>query len=427
MSFVLASPAGAQSGLEPAGDSAAEPAESVQGTLRVGRTPVEGVTVTVEGPEGEPVGEATTDSDGTWTIPLPGPGTYRIALDEESLPEGVELSRPDQAVQERPVRAGQDRTVLFALTSADDGGAPARRAREGPSFGERFAQASLNGVRFGLIIAMAAIGLSLIFGTTGLVNFAHGEFVTFGAIVAWYFNRSGPELHLVFAALATIALAAMVGGVLDRAMWRPLRSRNVGLFQLLVVTIGLALLARHVMLLFFGGRSQPYRNFTIQERIELGPFATTPRDLTVMAMSALILVGVATMLQRTRTGKAMRAVSDDSELSEASGIDVQRIVMIVWMLGAGLAATGGIFLGTVETVSWLMGFRLLLLMFAGVILGGLGTAYGAMLGSLVVGFVTEVSTLWFSSELKNSWGLLVLILVLLVRPHGILGVRERIG
>jgi branched-chain amino acid transport system permease protein len=146
-----------------------------------------------------------------------------------------------------------------------------------------------------------------------------------------------------------------------------------------------------------------------------------------MGLSVLILVGVALLLTRTRIGKSMRAVADNRDLAESSGIDVQRTILSVWILGGALTGTGGIFLGLIESVDYLMGFRLLLLMFAGVILGGLGSAYGAMIGSLVVGLVSEVSTVFFSSELKYVWALLVLILVLLVRPQGILGTKERIG
>ena len=133
------------------------------------------------------------------------------------------------------------------------------------------------------------------------------------------------------------------------------------------------------------------------------------------------------MLQRTRIGKAMRAVADNRDLAESSGIDVNRVVMVVWIVGAALAAIGGILFGSAVAVDWFMGFRLLLLMFAAVILGGLGTAYGAMVGAIVIGLVTELSVLWFPAELKFMWALVVLIVVLLVRPQGILGRAERIG
>jgi branched-chain amino acid transport system permease protein len=126
-------------------------------------------------------------------------------------------------------------------------------------------------------------------------------------------------------------------------------------------------------------------------------------------------------------GKAMRAVSDNKDLAEASGIDVKRVILQVWILGGGLAAVGGIFYALTAAVYWDMGFNLLLMMFAGIILGGLGSAYGAILGSLVVGIVAQGSTIWFPAELQYAWALLVLIVVLLVRPQGILGRLQRAG
>jgi neutral amino acid transport system permease protein len=147
----------------------------------------------------------------------------------------------------------------------------------------------------------------------------------------------------------------------------------------------------------------------------------------VMILSAIVLVAVASVLKYARIGKAMRAMADNMDLAESSGIDVGRISVIVWASGAGLAALGGVFLGVVVNIQYLMGFQLLLLMFAAVILGGLGSAYGAMIGGLVVGYISEVSTLWLRPELKTVWALIVLVAVLLFRPQGILGLRDRIG
>ena len=145
-----------------------------------------------------------------------------------------------------------------------------------------------------------------------------------------------------------------------------------------------------------------------------------------MGLSALILGGVGLYLQRTRMGKAMRAVSDNRELAESSGIDVEKVISWVWVAGAGLAALGGTFFG-LDQVGWDFGFKSLLLLFAAVTLGGLGTAYGALIGALCVGLTIQLSTLFFPSELKNMFALVVMVLVLLFRPQGILGRKERIG
>ncbi len=391
---------------------------AVLGTLRTEDGPVVGAVVVATDVGGNQVGEATTGPDGRWRIPLPTSGTYRVSLRKESLPEGAELSDPDRHTLQVQVFRSEQRGLVFPLGKRE--GASTRVLSQLP-------QVLLNGVKFGLIIAMTAIGLSLIFGTTGLINFAHGELVTLGAIVAWYLNASGPSLQLIPAAVLATVIGGVFGGALEHGLFGPLRARRVGLFQLLVITIGLALVIRHVLLIFFGGRSAPYADYAIQHVLTFGGVAITPRDALVMVLSLVVLLGVATLLQRTRTGTAIRAVADNRDLAESSGIDVRRVIVMVWVLGGALAAIGGIFLGLVETVNYLMGFRLLLLMFAGVILGGLGTAHGAMAGSFVIGIITELSTIWFAPELKFVWALAVLVLVLLFRPQGILGRPERIG
>jgi neutral amino acid transport system permease protein len=412
----------ASGGDEPGGTTTTTAPAAVQGfegTLLDAGEPVEGVTIRVETLEGDEVGTGESDADGKWRVEVPIAGRYRVILDTDTLPNGVELTDPDRTTLETNVFPDRATFALFPLGEAV--------SRQGPNVFERLAQSATNGLKFGLIIAMAAIGLSLIFGTTGLINFAHGELVTLGAVVAWFLNARGPDWPLLGASLVAVAICGLFGGALERGVWRPLRVRQVGLFQLFVITIGLSLVIRHVLLIWYGGQRRGYVDFRIQRKWEIGPVSITPRDLTIMALSALILIGVATVLQRTRLGKATRAVADNVDLSEASGINVQRVILIVWIAGAALAAIGGIFLGAIEAVDWQMGTRMLLLMFAAVILGGLGTAYGAMVGGIIVGLVTEISTIWVPSAVKLVFALGAMVIALLIRPQGILGRAERIG
>jgi neutral amino acid transport system permease protein len=384
------------------------------GTFREAGDGIGGVELSVTDADGELVGTAVSDDSGQWEVEVEG-GDYVVAV--EGLPDGIELRDDEGRTREVSVDPGRRRAVPFQLGEA------------GEISGRviLFAQQILSGLRIGLILAMTAVGLSLIFGTTGLINFAHGELVVFGAIVTWMLNAAGPELHLLIAGTLGVIASGVLGLAIDRGIFRPLRRRGVGLFQLLVVTIGLGLLMRNALLIWFGGEPRQYADYIGQQRLTLGPFGLTPRVLIVMLASVAILVGVATLLRTSRIGKAMRAVADNRDLAESSGIDVEHVVGIVWIMGAGLAGLGGIFYGVTLTVEYFSGFQLLLLMFAGVILGGLGTAYGAMLGSLLVGLITELSVVWFPDELKYAWGLGVLVLVLLVRPQGLLGRRERIG
>jgi neutral amino acid transport system permease protein len=399
--------------------SAQEQDEAVlQGTLTDEDGPVPGVEITVTTGDGTQVGTAATDPEGDWQVPVPEAGDYVIELQVDTLPEGVDLRSPDRNPLEVSARPGQSRTVLFPLGESTR----AATGRWGQVLG-----LTVDGIKFGLIIGMTAIGLSLIFGTTGLVNFAHGELVAFGAIVAWFLNVRGPRLPLIAATLVAVVAGALLSGAFEKGMWLPLRRRGTGLISMLVVSIGLSLFLRHILLYFFGGRSLPYREYTVQTALNIGPLRITPRDLWIMILSIVVLAGVGLLLNRTKIGKAMRAVADNRDLAESSGIDVQRVILYVWMLGGALAALGGVFQGMSEAVNWNMGFLLLLLMFAGVILGGIGTAYGALVGSLFVGLITQLSTLFFPTELKTVFALLALAIVLLFRPQGILGRPERIG
>lgn len=390
----------------------------LEGTLRLGFDQYfAGVSIAVADQSGTSVGQAVTNAEGQWSVVVPGAGTYTVTLDESTLPEGMGLREGYDATTEVSVAQGASRAVVFAV-----GEAP-----KGTPFGERAAQTVFNGLKFGLIIAMSAIGLSLIYGTTGLVNFAHGELVTFGAVIAWYFNSSWGELNLIVAAIVTVIVCGMLGAGLESGLFRPLRHRRLGIFQLVVVTIGLSLLGRQVIQLFFGAEPLPYTDFQVQERWEFGPWAVTPRELVTVAVIIAILLAVGLMLQWTRFGKATRAVSDNASLAEVSGINVNRVVLMVWAMGAALAGLGGVFQGLDSDIDPFLGFQLLLLIFAGVELGGLGTAFGALAGSLIIGMSTEVSTLWISPELKFVVPLAALIGVLLLRPQGLFGIKARVG
>ncbi len=194
----------------------------------------------------------------------------------------------------------------------------------------------------------------------------------------------------------------------------------------MVVSIGLAFAFRYLFSIVFGANNQQYSQYAAQApSVELGPVLLRPKDLVVAAIAVLALVGIGLFLQRSRLGIAIRAVSDNPDLSIASGIDDQKVVLMVWMIAGGLGGLSGIMLGSTEFVGWQMGERVLLIMFAAVLLGGLGTTFGAMFGGLFVGIVSDLSTLWLDADLKLVVALATLVAVLLVRPQGVFGVRTR--
>jgi branched-chain amino acid transport system permease protein len=407
-------------------ESSSNPAgTSVHGTLidRKGTAdtkddqPVKDVKITVSKASGEPVGSATTDEEGKYSIDVPsGEGAYTAQLDTSTLPKGVKLPE-SAATLSFQLGPGQSRILLFDLNAAT-------RVTTGKF--DEFLQAIVDGTNFGLIIALCAVGLSLIYGTTGLVNFAHGELVTLGAIVAYYFNHDF-GWALLIAAPAAVFVVACGGWLLDAGFWGPLRRRGTGHIAQMVISIGLALALLNLYLYTFGGITRPYTDYHAQPAWSIGNIDLAPKKFISTVISFVVLIAVAVALQRTRTGKAMRAISDNPDLASSSGINVDSVIRLVWMFGAGLAALGGILFSVSQDVNFEEGSSILLLLFAAITLGGLGTAYGALVGGFVVGLFVNVSTVWIPTELKNVGALVVLILVLLVRPQGILGRSERVG
>lgn len=280
-----------------------------------------------------------------------------------------------------------------------------------------------NGIVIGSVIAVAAVGLALVFGILKLINFAHGDFLTLGAFMAVV--GTGLGLPLVVAAVPAILFGAVFSGGLEKVLWGPLRERGASTVNLLIVSVGLALVMRYTIFWIFGEDVRRYG--PVSQRIDFGLFELTPQDVTIIIFSALALLAVAAMLQFTRIGKAMRALSDNRDLAEASGIDVKRITMITWLIAGALTAYGGIMLGLQGRVFGNMGWFLLLLIFAGVILGGIGSIYGAMLGSFVIGVTQELAThslIGLPAELKTAVAFVVLIVVLLFRPQGLMGRKQ---
>jgi branched-chain amino acid transport system permease protein len=165
----------------------------------------------------------------------------------------------------------------------------------------------------------------------------------------------------------------------------------------------------------------------IEDEISFLGISTVPKNIVIIVGTAVVLGVIGLFLQRTKMGTAMRAVADNRDLAESSGINVERVMLVTWIVGASLAALGGILFGVSETVQWDMGFRLLLLIFAAVVLGGLGTAYGAMVGGFAIGVLVEVSTFWIDVDMKTAVALGALVLMLIVRPQGLLGVKERVA
>ena len=380
--------------------------------------PVAGVEIVVSDVSGEEVGTVVSDDDGEYFLELPGEGEYTAQLLVDSLPDGVTLTDEERTSLTFQIRPGQQKPLLFPF-GVD--------TRNSTGTLDRVLPLTIDGIRLGLLLAMAAIGLSLIYGTTRITNFAHGEMVTFGALVAWYFNQI-LGVQLLVAAVLAFVLSGLAGAGLEKGLWKPLRQRGSSLFGLMVVSFGLSLLAQHVFLYFFGSRTRPYADYALQPGgVQIGSATIPPKTFVVIGLSVLVLGLVGLFLSRARFGKAMRAVADNGPLASASGIDTDRVVLWVWIGGSALAGLGGVLYSVTQQVSFQQGQTLLSLMFAGITLGGLGTAYGAAVGCFVLGLFIQLSTLVVPTSVKNVGAMAVLILVLLFKPEGLFGRRERVG
>ena len=385
------------------------------GNVKNEGTALEGVRITVSGNGYE--AEVVTDAEGQWKIGVPEKAVYTVALDESTLPVGVIVSEGTPSVEAEFGLSG-DKSVNFFLGQGE---------RVVVSFSDQLIARFFDGINFGLMLALAAIGVSLVFGTTGLSNFSQAEMVTFGALAALFFSTALGLSIWIALPLAVVASGAF-GWSLDAGLWKPLRRKGVGLVQMMIVSIGLSLALRYVFLFFVGGSTLQLEGAGGTEIPIIGPVSLAVSDIVSMIISVIALAGVGWWLVRTRIGKATRAISDNPSLAAASGIDVDAVTRIVWVAGAALAGLSGVLWAYFRPgIKWDMGGQILLLIFAAVTLGGLGTAFGALVGSIIVGVMVEVSSLFVPSDLKYIGALLVLILVLLVRPQGILGRKERIG
>ncbi|HET6404948.1 MAG TPA: branched-chain amino acid ABC transporter permease [Candidatus Thermoplasmatota archaeon] len=343
-----------------------------------------------------------------------------------------------------------------------------------------------NGVAYGAILALAAIGLSLVYGILNLSSFAHGDFLTlgaFGALLAarmWFDSLDvillamGVALLLAAVAdqftgrrlsvgerssIAGAGLVALVLGILltmgvgmngrattnlvligatvvsaflvigallafEFAVWRPLRKRRATTLTLIIVSIGVALVVRNALLLRFGGGLHSYARPGSPSPTYFGVRISEAEQATFL-IAILLIAGVHFFLRYTRAGKAMRALADNQELARVSGVNVDRMVLYVWVLSGVLLAVGGVLLALVRNnaMDAQMGGNMLIALFAAVIVGGIGSAYGAMLGGFIIGIAMKTTPLWIGSEYELAAAFMALIVVLIVRPQGLLGVK----
>ena len=292
-----------------------------------------------------------------------------------------------------------------------------------------FLQLFANGLVTGSVIAIGAVGVSLVYGILRLVNFAYGDYMTFGAFMGILFNVT-LDLPIVPAAMLAMAATAVLSVALELVLWRPLRARSAGFMSLFLVSVGLALVLRHVIYLAAGPQPRtyavdPYKVYVIGSARLSGAQGIA----IVVAAVGIVLVGL--LIARTGAGRMMRALADDLPLAAIAGVRTGRVILAAWIVSGLLAGLAGVLAGLVQTsFDPQLGFTLLLPIFAAVVMGGIGSVYGALAGGLVLGLAMELST-WpelaggVNPTYKPVVAFAALVCVLLLRPQGLFG-RARV-
>lgn len=283
-----------------------------------------------------------------------------------------------------------------------------------------FLQLTIYGIVAGSIYALGAIGLSLVYGILRFPHFAHGDLMTAGAFfvlvpVTWL--GSSPELAFPVGVAGTMLLAVFIDQVLYR------RLRRVAPVILLIASVGVALILRSAIQVVWGTGNKFYAQ-GIEMPWRIMGLNIKPDHLLIVGGAILLVILLHLFLQKTKTGKAMRAMSDNADLAQVTGIEVNKVIIWTWIIGGGLAAAAGIFLGIDTRLHPVMGWRILLPVFAAAILGGIGRPYGAVIGGLVIGLAQEYSTVFLAPPYKPAVAFALMVMMLIFRPTGLLAGRK---
>ncbi len=295
----------------------------------------------------------------------------------------------------------------------------------------------VNGLFLGGTIALGAIGISLVYGILKFAHLAHGDFMTFGAyftffLVGQLFPRIGLGsagfgpftfgYPLLIALPITVAVVVSIAIALDTLIYRRLRNRNSSFVIMAMASLGVAIGMRGIVQMIWGTQPEQYPRIS-KAFYQLPLGIRVPPDSLFLAATAIVLVvALYLFLTRTKFGKAMRATADNADLARISGINTQHVVWWTWAIAAAFAAIAGTLLAVSQAqLLPIIGWKMLILLFAGVILGGIGNPWGALVGALVIGVSTEASTQWITPAYKPAIAFAIMLAVLLIRPRGIMG------
>jgi len=293
----------------------------------------------------------------------------------------------------------------------------------------------INGLTIGGIYALIALGYTLVYGILFMINFAHGEIFMFGsfggfAVLNFFVNSGFAGRHVALAValafLAAMAVSSVLVAILERVAYRPLR--NAPRLAPLISAIGASIFLQNVMMLIVKARMQVYPDVIEETYLEFGRFSISYFQIFIITGSIFLMVLLYLFIQKTRIGKAMRAVSEDRDAAALMGINVDRIILITFVIGSALAGAAGVMVGIYYTqINHMMGFIPGIKAFTAAVLGGIGNVPGAMLGGFFLGLAEAFGVLIMPAQYKDVIAFGLLVLVLILRPSGLLGevVSER--
>jgi len=282
-----------------------------------------------------------------------------------------------------------------------------------------FIQTIIDGISTGAIVALVAVGLSLVFRISRFVNVAHVDLATVGAYVTLLCATSLAMPFGVASAIGVLVVA-VIGYLSYLLIYR--RLRNERSITLIIASVGVAFFLRYLVT-FIWGSNQLAFDVPLMRAYRFGDFRISPYDLLIIVITLAVFLALHLTLRYSAFGRSLRAVSDNPSLARVAGVPTERVVAIMWFIGAGLAGVGGILLGMKAVLTPYLGWQLLLPAFAAVILGGVGSVAGTLAGAMVIGIVGELAAVYWLPTYRVAAVFGVIVVVLLLRPQGLFGTK----
>ncbi|ERK29810.1 MULTISPECIES: branched-chain amino acid ABC transporter permease [Clostridium] len=280
-------------------------------------------------------------------------------------------------------------------------------------------QQIINGLALGSVYALLAIGYTMVYGIIKLINFAHGDIYMIGAFAGFYASAN-LGLSLVPTLVVSMVASALLGVIIEKIAYKPLR--NSPRIALLITAIGMSLLLEHGMRFLVGPNPKPFPDLFPVGTIDIGPLHINGKILLMLGVSALLVLLLQYIIYKTKVGKAMRAASQDMEAASLMGINVNTVISLTFAIGSALAGIAGVLVAiTYPTIDPYMGMMPGLKAFVAAVLGGIGSIPGALLGGILMGSIETLTKAYISTSLSDAIAFSLLIIILLVKPTGLLG------